>query len=118
MLQHGYVEYYAPDYRLHLDPAVMENMNDREYLEKCKTTILSNLSSLTGAPSVQFQHIPPDWTTHDHDEDTRREDPDVRRAEGECLPCVLVYHACVHCDCRVCVLRAEIGQSSLWLLHT
>ena len=51
------MEYFAPDYSLHLDPAAMENLNDREYLEKCKTTILANLSSLIAAPSVQFQEV-------------------------------------------------------------
>ena len=56
-MQHGYVEYYAPDYRLHLDAAPMENLNDREYLDRCKTTIFANLGNLVGAPSVQLQYV-------------------------------------------------------------
>jgi hypothetical protein len=55
--QHSYVEYFAPDYRLHLEPASMENMNEREYLEKCKINILANVGSLQAAPSVQFQEV-------------------------------------------------------------
>jgi hypothetical protein len=51
------MEYFAPDYRLHLSPANMENLNDRDYLERNKTQILSNLSCLVAAPSVQFQEV-------------------------------------------------------------
>lgn len=33
---HDYIEYYGPDYRLHIVPTNMENLNSREYIEKCK----------------------------------------------------------------------------------
>lgn len=58
-MQHPYVEYFAPDYRLHLAPSSMENMNDRDYLDRLRTTVLSNLSMLQGAPSVPFQEVLP-----------------------------------------------------------
>ena len=28
-----YFEYYGPDYRLHISPSNMENLNDRAYLD-------------------------------------------------------------------------------------
>lgn len=31
-----YFEYYGPDFKLHLTPSKMENMNSRSYLEGCK----------------------------------------------------------------------------------
>lgn len=31
-----YIEHYRPDYRLHLTPTAMENLNTPEYLERCK----------------------------------------------------------------------------------
>lgn len=30
-----YLEYYGPEYRLHISPSNMENLNTREYLESC-----------------------------------------------------------------------------------
>ena len=116
----------------------MENMNDRDYLDKCRTTILSNLQSLSGAPSVQFQQvrvcfcfpvtcggccarpavvtarlriapapsieqIPPDWTMHDHDDDTRKADPDVRPPEGlVAVEVQFFYPASSQCCWRRC----------------
>lgn len=29
-----YLDYYAPDYKLHIEPSNMENQNTRDYLEK------------------------------------------------------------------------------------
>lgn len=52
-----YLEYFGPDYRLHLQPAVMENRNSAEYLLNTVKTITDNLRELTGAPSVQFQEV-------------------------------------------------------------
>ena len=56
-----FIEFYRPDYRLHLDPAPVDNLNSREYLNKCRNIILENLRYLEAAPSVQFQDVPPDW---------------------------------------------------------
>lgn len=30
-----YLEYYGPEYRLHITPTNMENLNTTEYLESC-----------------------------------------------------------------------------------
>lgn len=35
-----------PDYRLHLDPSPMDNLNSREYLNKCKAIVLENLKQV------------------------------------------------------------------------
>ena len=77
-----YIEFFRPDYRLHLDPAHMENMNSREYLGKCRAVILENLRYLEAAPSVAFQDVPPDWAVRDAQDRIRESggslNPDVR----------------------------------------
>lgn len=35
-----YVEFYGPEFRLHLTPSNMENLNSREYLENIKAKVL------------------------------------------------------------------------------
>eukprot|EP00937_MAST-01D_sp_MAST-1D-sp2_P005807 g5807.t1 len=57
-----YFEYYSPDFQLHLTPTSMENMNTPEYLEQQTVKVLENLRRLQGAPSVQLQHVPADYT--------------------------------------------------------
>jgi hypothetical protein len=39
----------------------MANLNTKESLEHIRALILGNLQSLQGAPSVQFQEVPPDF---------------------------------------------------------
>jgi len=39
----------------------MSNLNTKESLEHIRSLILGNLQSLQGAPSVQFQEVPPDF---------------------------------------------------------
>lgn len=56
-----FYEYYAPDYKLHLTPAGMDNQNKPEQLESITQRILQNLKYLQGAPSVQMHPVPPDW---------------------------------------------------------
>lgn len=58
-----FYEYYGPDYKLHLTPTNMENLNKREALDNITARILQNLKNLQGAPSVQMHPIPPDWST-------------------------------------------------------
>ena len=41
----------------------MDNMNTREYLEKCKMQLLENLRHVAGAPGVQMQGTPFDSIT-------------------------------------------------------
>ena len=61
--RNDYYDYYAPDYKLHLPPGTTENQNSREGLEEIKVQILSQLGQIQGAPSVQMQEVPPDWST-------------------------------------------------------
>jgi len=87
-----YFDYYTPDYKLHLTPIVMENQNTKESLEHIRNMILQNLQALKGAPSVQFQEVPPDYAAgkDDHllEDDSGRatgeagSDPDVRPVDG------------------------------------
>jgi len=92
-----YFDYYTPDYKLHLTPANMENQNTREGLDHIRNMILANLQNLQGAPSVQFQEVPPDFAAGKvrpgmEEDDTGRatggggvpgnSDPDARRDES------------------------------------
>jgi len=93
-----YLEYFGPEYRLHFRTTNMENMNSREYLEKCKYVslagllacvgrsltdgcehrmkILENLRNLPHAPSVPISApAPPPLYMEEGDDDG---DPEVR----------------------------------------
>eukprot|EP01039_Chlorochromonas_danica_P004578 gene4579-5018_t len=59
-----FYEYFAPDFKLHLLPANIENLNKRDYLDNIRGRVLQNLSYLQCAPSVQMHPIPPDWAIH------------------------------------------------------
>ncbi|KAG1708959.1 Histone deacetylase 1 [Phytophthora capsici] len=72
-----YFEFYAPNFKLHLEPDPdLENANSKEYLDECKTKIFENLRALTGAPSVQMSQAPPTHMLREEDEDAA--DPDAR----------------------------------------
>lgn len=66
-----FFEYYGPDYRLHITPSNMENLNDRTYLEHVKATLLRQLDSVESAPGVQINtgatnnQIPKPFSTSD-----------------------------------------------------
>jgi acetoin utilization deacetylase AcuC-like enzyme len=78
-----YFQYYAPDYNLHLDPARMENMNSKTNLDKLRTNIFANLSSIQHAPSVQMHQVPSDFFIDDYlYEDDDHESMDTRVAEN------------------------------------
>lgn len=53
-----YLEYFGPDYRLHIEPSNAPNHNSRDYLERMTSELLTNLSQLEAAPSVQQMEIP------------------------------------------------------------
>ena len=55
-----YYEYYGPDYKLHIPPTAMENLNLPENLEKLKHKIFEHMKSWTPAPNVQMHAPPPD----------------------------------------------------------
>lgn len=72
-----YYEYYGPDYRLHIAPSNMENLNSKEYLEQKKIMLLEQLREIACAPGVGMVPVPDDAKDlSDEDEDER--DPDRR----------------------------------------
>jgi hypothetical protein len=78
-----FFEYYAPDFKLHLTPTNMENMNKRDTLDNITARILQNLKNLQGAPSVQMHPVPPDWVIQNQYNPQEEEDnhPDKRPME-------------------------------------
>lgn len=76
-----FIQYYGPDFKLHLNPADQPNLNDPRELERNKIKILQNLSAIEHAPSVQMQQVPPDFFLMDERHGGAiddRADPDVR----------------------------------------
>ncbi|KAL0343208.1 UNVERIFIED_CONTAM: Histone deacetylase 19 [Sesamum angustifolium] len=74
MPQHEYIEYFGPEYTLHVAPSNMENKNSGELLEQIRVKLLDNLSKLQHAPSVQFHERPPDTQFLEADEDEDNKD--------------------------------------------
>eukprot|EP01119_Soliformovum_irregulare_P008686 TRINITY_DN21786_c0_g1_i1.p1 TRINITY_DN21786_c0_g1~~TRINITY_DN21786_c0_g1_i1.p1 ORF type:complete len:483 (-),score=63.55 TRINITY_DN21786_c0_g1_i1:827-2275(-) len=72
-----YIEYYGPDFKLHVPPNNMENMNSKEYLEKYKNKLLENIRRM-GKPNASNHDIPPDGYPAS-DDDEENDDPDNRR---------------------------------------
>lgn len=64
-----YFEYFGPDFKLHISPSNMTNLNTSDYLEKVKTRLFENLRMLPHAPGVQVQSIPEDGIKMDIDDD-------------------------------------------------
>lgn len=75
-----FFEYYAPDFKLHLTPSNMENMNKPDQLQVITSRILQNLKNLQAAPSVQMNPIPPDWSLLNttSQQEMEENDPDSR----------------------------------------
>lgn len=94
-----YYEYYAPDFKLHLQPANLQNHNSPEYLEKikcvfvkkllsllnclvnfcvslCRIKLLENLRNLPHAPGVQMTDIPPDGVNLEREHEAADEEAD------------------------------------------
>mmetsp|Transcript_2263 Transcript_2263/g.8070 ORF Transcript_2263/g.8070 Transcript_2263/m.8070 type:complete len:453 (+) Transcript_2263:169-1527(+) len=72
---HEYMDYYSPDYKLHVPVSNMENENTREQLEMKKQKLFEALSQLEHAPSTTMQtgqpgtRINPDALQHDSEEE-------------------------------------------------
>eukprot|EP00808_Paulinella_micropora_P011474 g42088.t1 len=76
-----YMPYYAPTYKLHLQPDdSMPNKNTKAELEKSKIQVLQLLSHLDHAPSVQMQKVPPDMYLVAFENEP---DPEVRVSQAE-----------------------------------
>ncbi|KAL3628884.1 Histone deacetylase 6 [Castilleja foliolosa] len=72
-----YLEYFGPNYTLHLEPSNMANLNKTNDLEKMRIFLLEQISRLQHVPSVQFQTTPPVTPVPD------QEEPDM---EGRAKP--------------------------------
>jgi hypothetical protein len=72
-----YLEYYGPDFRLHIQPSNMENQNSTEYLQKHLVQLMENLRNVEHAPSVAPFQKPPEHFTADHEEDEDDNDADT-----------------------------------------
>lgn len=82
-----YFEYFGPDFKLHVSPSNMTNLNTTDYLEKVKTRLFENLRMLPHAPGVQVHAIPEDGINMEVEEaeiDNDADDnKDVRMTKSE-----------------------------------
>ncbi|PWW80215.1 hypothetical protein C7212DRAFT_159163 [Tuber magnatum] len=69
-----FYEYFGPDYELDVRPSNMENLNSREYLEKIKIQVLSNLERTRHVPSVQTTDVGKGLTEHQEEQDAILDD--------------------------------------------
>eukprot|EP01091_Cochliopodium_minus_P012894 TRINITY_DN4016_c0_g1_i1.p1 TRINITY_DN4016_c0_g1~~TRINITY_DN4016_c0_g1_i1.p1 ORF type:complete len:439 (+),score=114.37 TRINITY_DN4016_c0_g1_i1:40-1356(+) len=73
-----YIEYYGPEFKLHIPPNNMTNQNSVEYIENIRNKILQNLKNLTQPGSVLIpEDTPPTLNLHDKDL-YDEEDPEIR----------------------------------------
>ena len=63
-----YLGYYGPDYKLHLQPSNMENMNTPGQLQDILQSVMDNLRHLPCAPNVQLTGDHPSRLLDDSDE--------------------------------------------------
>lgn len=61
-----YFEYFAPDFKLHIEKNNMTNQNDIKYLERCMEKLTENLRQIQHAPSVQMYDRPEDAMDEEH----------------------------------------------------
>jgi histone deacetylase 1/2 len=80
-----YFEYFGPDFKLHISPSNMTNLNTSDYLEKVKTRLFENLRMLPHAPGVQVQAIPEDSIKMDVDDQDGAADGDTEAEKDERL---------------------------------
>jgi len=84
-----YLEYYGPDYRLHIEPSNMDNQNSTAYLDKHLQTLIENMRHVEHAPSVAPFNRPPDHYTGDPNFISRQidaendKDPETRMSRTE-----------------------------------
>jgi len=73
-----YFEYFAPNYRLHIEPSQSNDENDQKYMESIQQNVLENLNRLQGPPGVQMQAIPQDAINLDDGPAVDSANPDRR----------------------------------------
>lgn len=76
-----YFEYFGPDFKLHISPSNMTNLNTTDYLDKVKSRLFENLRMLPHAPGVQVQPIPEDGIKMDIDDQDGIADEDADKDE-------------------------------------
>jgi len=81
-----YFEYFGPDFKLHISPSNMTNLNTSDYLEKVKSRLFENLRMLPHAPGVQVQAIPEDGMKMDIDDQDGAADGDTETEKDERAP--------------------------------
>lgn len=81
-----YFEYFGPDFKLHISPSNMTNLNTSDYLEKVKSRLFENLRMLPHAPGVQVQPIPEDGIKMDIDDQDGAADGDTEAEKDERAP--------------------------------
>lgn len=74
-----YIDYYGPDFKLHIPQTNMENLNSRDYLEKYRNKILENIRRI-GRPNVPSYDLPPE--NYNSDEENE-ENPDIQRNQRD-----------------------------------
>jgi histone deacetylase 1/2 len=74
-----YFEYFGPDFKLHVSPSNMSNLNTLDYLDKVKNRLFENLRMLPHAPGVQTQAIPEDGISMEVDDALADNDADENK---------------------------------------
>ncbi|GKY91360.1 histone deacetylase 2 [Mayamaea pseudoterrestris] len=77
-----YYQYYAPDFKLHLEPENTANMNTPETLDSVREDLLKQLQDLQGVPSVAMHEAPPTFARAER-EGEDDDDPDEREIGGK-----------------------------------
>jgi histone deacetylase 1/2 len=126
-----FFEYYGPDYRLHIQPSNMENLNSKEYLDFLRVKMLKQLDALEAVPGVQINTGQsgadvPRAAQMDTQSREERQHPDVRMKDGgalrtgrraagaQCLPSCTsaLTHARIHTQHAPCPrTRRRHGQA-------
>ncbi|EFP09707.1 hypothetical protein GCK72_025252 [Caenorhabditis remanei] len=77
-----FMEFFGPNYKLHIEARKVENKNSQSYLNKMKQEIFENLNDLTFVPSVQMRPIPEDafQSFNDPTLTVDMANPDIRHA--------------------------------------
>jgi len=63
-----YIEYYGPEFKLHIPSTNMENANSKDYLEKFKNKILENIR-IIGKPNAGTTEMVPDAFVSEEDDE-------------------------------------------------
>uniref|UniRef100_A0A5S6QC20 Histone deacetylase n=1 Tax=Trichuris muris TaxID=70415 RepID=A0A5S6QC20_TRIMR len=68
-----FLDYYMPDYSLHISPSNMTNANSNEHLKNIVRCVLQNIHSMPGCPSVGLHTARESFTSFLKEEDGDRE---------------------------------------------